>query len=774
MNGSSSPSSSIAAITKTAWDAFHAKHSAVMAGYRMVVDHVDIYQTLMDQFCHSKRHRQTPLVHAGYASRVLTMSNAVRSFLSYQQQVGETAISGQRSVQIVLLGCGVDVIGMWAAQSTPELDVTIVEIDMPEVCQLKTEMSIGETMAVNNVTEHLTDTNLTWYSAEILSPTSSNNHLNDSTKKQRYIMIPGNLKDPSMLDMVLHDPVLSLDAQAPTLFLSELVLAYLPAVDTDRLLSWCSDRFSDSTFIALEPLGFEDPNENDGHIKIIGVEEGYRRNYGKKFQQKLEKGLTQQDPAGGHDSLFHPLGTSLDNVTQRLLQSGFGYATATTLGVAATIAAVTANDAMTCPELFDEHAALALHLRSYVLTCGFSRKGSSGDELLRRIVCRWEENYALPQAMAGLPILNMECNTVISEIQVQDESTVREIFSETYQEYMDEHPAIRKMVKGVLNKELKGTATYQHNFDDNPVQTKSFFHRSSIAERYQDTNGIFLVAVKYRLDSNMKTPCRTVIGFVGIQSCQSKTSESGTMEIFRLVVDKQHQGQGIGRKLLEAVERYAVVNYQSSQLVAKTPTILEAASRLYASCGYQVKCQKPLGSTLLYTTFVKKLIEKDEYRLYENISTTTEETLAGEQTGDYSYLGYEEAAPTVQKHRQRRSSLLGHIQAWAEAINQERLEGHGMAARMESRSQPRTSSNRRGSMDAAFTSSPYKRMYHSSDELEGDTNDNEALHDDRRGSSHRRSSLDTMVEQAVAYVNMYPSHIDDDLDPFGSRRDSLF
>lgn len=776
---------SSSSITKTAWDAIHAKHSALMAGYPMVVadDHDDdehhpadntsvvVYRDIMlrtttatttTTTCSSKNKlkRQTPLVNAGYASRVLAMSQAIRSYLVYHEMIQRRQQPRRRNrVQILLLGCGVDVIGVWAAKTSNTVDVTIIEVDMPEICHVKREL-YEETGVVETLSEHATgsdDNRLRWYSGEIRRAAKD-----DDDSKQEYRMIPCDLKDTASLDTLFRDASTGLYPIRPTLIVSELVLAYLPPPSTDHLLSWCAASFQQGTFVALEPLGF-DPQHQNGIV--VGVEEGFRREYCQKFRLKMEKGQTKTKKEA--TPLFCPLGTSVKSVTQRLHQAGFQHASTTTLGVATTIAAASSPETMTCPEMFDEHAALALHLRSYVIAVGFSNENAD-DEMLRRMLCPWEVDNAMDMGRTGLPRYNATRNIIYTEIQVEDELSVRAMFASTYQGYIEQYPAIRKMVRGVLNKELQETATPMVG----NLLKQPFLRRSVIAEQYQEAGGMFLVAVKY--DGNEeRSCCRKIVGFVGVQNCRSKTVEPNSMEVFRLVVDKLFRGQGIATQLLKAVEGYAM-SRGCPKLIAKTPTILEAASRLYVACGYQMENEEPLGPDLVLTTFVKTLDDDIEAKSL----LVGEDCLSSEV--DYTIdLGYEEAAPTVAKRRQRRSSLLGHIQAWAGAVNQEHLDSTRDGSVLDQRrAAPReTPQNRRGSMDAALTFSPKKRMYHSSDELQdGHIDEVEDAYsvDDVRGGSHRRFSLDPMVEQAVAYVNLQPSSMNNDLDPFGSRRDSLF
>jgi GNAT superfamily N-acetyltransferase/O-methyltransferase involved in polyketide biosynthesis len=607
-------------VAKTAFDAIQAKHSAlVAAGYNpMVVENQDVYERLVEKISNaavqggSKLRRQTPLVNAGYAARVLSLSLAIHSFVSYHRLVRRT-----QHIQLLFVGCGMDVIGIWAHSLDPSL-VKIVEIDTLEVCHVKRQILLEQ-----GIVEHWKERTLPANdhdvakcyhtgrivpSDDLLSP-SSEDCLTQLPRN--YTILPIDLKATSALDAVLQDPSIAFEADIPTLTISELVLSYLTPLHTDHLLSWCATKLGAvpySSFVALEPLGFQHDAEPEGS-NIITVTDGYQRDYCEKFSEKMDRGLARHQPKDDSDahsstvasvtsSSFSPLGNSLESVTQRLRRAGFAYVSATDMGRAAAIAAATSSSKrLVCPEIFDEHAALTLHLQSYVLVSGFS--ASADDNLFQRFMWPWEWPNALKFARANLPFMDNDEGIVYTEIQVIDEGPVRNLFETTYKDYIGDYPAIRKMVKGVLNKDLRETRISNEN--GNIIDSSS-----SIAEYYRSTGGIFLVAIRYERNNENRSRNRCVIGCVGVRSCDAKDVPNGTMEVFRLAVNVKYRGRGVARKLLESVERYAQER-RSSNLVANTLTILEAASKLYASCGYHAEKVVPLGNKLSMTTFVKKL-----------------------------------------------------------------------------------------------------------------------------------------------------------------------
>jgi ribosomal protein S18 acetylase RimI-like enzyme len=698
-------------VAKTCFDAIRAKQSAVTAGYDpMVVENQSIYKQLLLRAVDSasieeesgtdstpkaktRTRRQTPLVNAGYASRVLSISYAIRSFVSYHRLVCSslaqkqlpTTMNTKRRIRIVILGCGVDVIGLWARSLVHSDDdamaITIIEVDKPEICSVKRIM-IDDQGMVDNLVERSTDQLTTkskdaskYYTGNIILPSSSsstspNENRESSTGNSQgdgydYVLIPGDLNDTSTLEPILLLDEINEQERVPTLIVSELVLSYLTPSGTDSLLRWCSDRLctaSDSVLLLLEPLGSSHmPNEtsttraNVSVHGVVSVEEGYQHDYSQSFHHKMERGRCPnrietpkfQSPK---DS-FYPIGSSHETISCRLEENGFsGDSSVTSLGVISSVAAASVpkrnnnnnnNNRRTviCPEIFDEHAALILHLQTYVLVCGFvaPQTQQPADLLFRRLLCPWEcrlntgPNLALMRS--GLPIMDTEEGIVYNEIEVCDEASVRSLFQSTYdKECTDEYPAIRKMVKAALNSDLRETAKpsmttlSQGVMDDRkrsqPGANSSF---SAIGNFYRSLGGIFLVAAKYTMlpvkedemmcrngDHLIQSKVRQVVGCVGIRSHKvSDANSSTTLEIFRLAVAIKYRGRGIGRNLLSAAERYAKERWNKQpheklKFVASTLTILEGATILYEKCGYRVESETTLGNNLVLSTYTKE------------------------------------------------------------------------------------------------------------------------------------------------------------------------
>ena len=543
-------------VAKTAFDALQAKRSAFSVGYKpFVVAEEDIYKDLLDRVTsESKLRRQTPLVNAGYAVRVLAVSGAIKSFVDFHQR------KNTEQIQIVLLGCGMDVIGLWAGLLDPDR-INIVEVDTQEVCLVKKDLLLRHEM----IEAAETDGGLVNMHGRIIGNTSD---ANTTASGQNYLLTSADLRDIPQLEQSLSD---KLDKAVPTLAISELVLSYLAPTETDELLRWCATRLCatpGSVMVALEPLGASSLEGNS-----VSVIEGYRRTYCRQFGVKLDRGTS--NPSKEYlPSSFHPMGVSAESVSQRLSQAGFEVAHTDNIGKAAAYAA--RPKTFEAPEIFDEHAALTAHLQSYIISFGFS---SQTEVLLRRLMCPWE--FAAEKVE---PILGSEITLTV--VEAMDEMSVQTLFLTTYEHVIEEYPAVRKMAKTALKTDLAMSLNDKE---------------SAIAARYKALGGSFFVAVIY----DMETGARRVVGCLGVRPCGKKSEEPNSLELFRLVVDSTQRRKGIGRKLLNMAEKFATA-VGSPMLIADTLTILEGANYLYKSHGYKNQEENNIGD-LVIRTYVKAI-----------------------------------------------------------------------------------------------------------------------------------------------------------------------
>lgn len=544
----------------------------------MVTRNEEHYQDLLQRATSDwKVRRQTPLVNAGYATRVLAVSHAIDGFVQYHQHVHP-----ETEIQIVFFGCGVDVIGLWSHSLVERSDrIRILELDMPSVCATKKDLLISKGLVTEMPGPY--ETKEEGLIGQIRTAPPKNERLSQPD----YFLLPVDLMDTSALNRILDESLVMDPSNAPTLVVSELVVAYLRPENTDQLFSWCASRLirtSGSAMLLLEPLGHDETKSK----QVTSVLEGYRRKYCQMFHSKMERGKSTNTPNSKNDILnessvsssFYPIGVSIRSVEKRFRTVGFQSAHVTTLGSAA--AHSSKGSEFRIPEIFDEHAALILHLQSYVVATAFPH-GSDG--LLSRLMC--------PATYAGSeipPLLAEEDRVVYTVLQPRDEIAMRDLFFKTYANLFDSYPAVRKMVNGILNREFALSS-------DGGVE-KADDDSSEITTRYKSQGGCFFVAVRYVEGNDGE---REVIGCVGVRRCERK-DDLNTLEVFRLAVHESCRGKGIGRHLLQMVESFGR-SRKSPKLVAHTITCLERALLVYEACGYKIEKDSPLGALTMRTYF---------------------------------------------------------------------------------------------------------------------------------------------------------------------------
>ena len=599
-------------VEKTSLDALVAKWSALSAGYKPIPEHGERYQELMEAMIRdddrTKFQRQSPLVNAGYAMRVASVSNTVRNFIQFH-----CLERGEKRVDIVLLGCGLDIIGIWAHSLAPE-QVHIWEVDTPAVASCKREKLLQQGLVLSEKENDDENNQQLILRGQIKSTKDILEKDSSSQGRNNYHLIAADLCDLDSLNTGLSQPnLLPVAAQTkescghPTLVLFELVLAYLGQDATNRLLEWCASHLlgrapSRSVLVAFEALG----GESTASDSIIST---YQQEYGRQFQAKLQRGKvhvkkTSKDDEMNAPGTFHPLGSSCKEIQQRLLGKLHGYAHvhACSSGASAWWAAKQQPSLrLFVPpgELFDEHAALILHLSSYTLVVGFAMADTKEYFELRCRLCPW---YFDPFTTKFTNKNNNELyfGTVL---EPKDEVSVRTIFSSTYDSLGEQYPAVKKMVKTALKKEFSTRS-------DQPRMGESVIRLG-----YQSLGGDFLVAVQY------SSGRREVVGGIGVRRWNSSSANTGpghsesfkpTYEIHRFFVAEKHRGQGIGKTLLEMSESVVHSKVQaktSYRIVATTLALLTGANQLYSQCGYGVLEETSIGD-LKMKTFVKAFPEK--------------------------------------------------------------------------------------------------------------------------------------------------------------------
>ena len=576
-------------------------------------------------------------MNAGYASRVAVATFVLERWLLERAAETRTG-SGSSVVNVVIVGGGLDALGLWSKQllhrssdiseEEPELadgsalQVKVCEVDAMENCLLKRRALVQagllrETRGKEG--EDLKGQRSEAHHGEVVfksSPKSSfcivargeialgrvdqkNYHDNED-----YTLMGLDLRETcpssdndatgaanqSILSKALQHAGLSFSR--PTLVLSELVLAYLGQGGADAVLgSVATDllRGNDrSLFVCLEPVF---PPNAERVATACSVEESYAREYGRKFLGKLQSGSSTATSKSAADPgvvlpLVHPLGRDMQDIRARLESCGFTLAdvVSTSLGEAAAFVARARRSAnapgfLRAKEPFDEHVALALHLNCYAVICAFSSNSDESDCWLKYI-CPWRKESAHDSAIC--------IHRIASSLE---DHQVRHLYGKIYVHLYSEYSAIHKMVKAALKADLRATSSQQGVH----VDTRG---ESLIRKRFESKGGSFWVA---------RDRATKIIACVGVALRKKRhaagpglplsASEVVDYEIQRLVVDDNYRGRGTAKRLLGTVEKFVKqtqtrietvgIGFVMTRLWAVTPACLVAANDLYRSVGYK-------------------------------------------------------------------------------------------------------------------------------------------------------------------------------------------
>jgi ribosomal protein S18 acetylase RimI-like enzyme len=594
-------------ISRTALDSLYAKLSAFDSGWLEGDDGLDIYNKLLhrihdgidDNQTSKRRRRQSPLVNAGYAARVAIMTYILEQWIHTVTSVDNTENNNNTCINIVLIGCGIDVLGIWCKYLQDKLPIRIYEFDAWDNCILKQKAMIKSKL-LNETYSFETDNNEQTNSSSIISKgqiTMDVSGKNQNNTEDDYCLAALDLRQTykedhkkTILSHLFHE--VEMDEKQPTIVLSELVLAYLGYDGANATMSSIANDIlcrgnEYSMFACLEPVlpGSEQETKTiNDTTKIQSVEESYSMDYSQQFLGKLQKGNSKYT-ANTESSWLHPLGDDMKSIQQRLEKCGFSSSNVcyTTLGVAtANVAQIRRSYApnfLRANEPFDEHVALALNLSCYGVVCAFASEtetttihNAEAHQDWRQKVCPWKSSSYI----RIYPITTLF-----------EDNQVRELYGQIYCHLYEEYPAIRKMVKSALKTDfcIKG----------------AYGETSIVRSRFTDKGGSFWVAT----DNNNSS---RIVGCVGVrlrkktekeaESISSSPKSTIEYEIQRLAVDNTHRGKGTGRKLLLIAEEYTYKKEEDMKskrnsddsfmkLWATTPECLVAANKLYNSSGYE-------------------------------------------------------------------------------------------------------------------------------------------------------------------------------------------
>ncbi|PXF45164.1 Leucine carboxyl methyltransferase 1 [Gracilariopsis chorda] len=237
-------------------DAFQSKVSAMQAGYfedfalsRMA----EKYSGLRTGF---GGFRRPPIINRGTYARMLLKETLVEAFLRHSREAGKVA-------QIISLGAGFDTHPFELSDNAKMLpQFHYVELDFPQVVKDKITLMDSTFSGKDSVFTACTCQKEQSSASGIIHrkehPTAENTA--DTSKDQSpqlreeaslYSMKGVDLRDIEELSSVVDG--LDVHPEAPTLILAEIVLVYMQPQDSDKLISFFSNRFTGSrAFMTIE------------------------------------------------------------------------------------------------------------------------------------------------------------------------------------------------------------------------------------------------------------------------------------------------------------------------------------------------------------------------------------------------------------------------------------------------------------------------------------------------------------------------------------------
>lgn len=165
--------------------------------------------------------KKGPIIHKGYYTRVSAIRNLIQQFI----QCGGS--------QFVILGAGFDTHYFTLKSSNVLQSFKYFELDFPKVVKQKAQF-IGRSKECQALIGD------SW------------TELNGDFSSNDYHLISIDLRNVEELQAKLKTH--GVDANVPTLFLSECVLIYVNSTDTSKLIKWSSEFFQSSMFVIYEMI----------------------------------------------------------------------------------------------------------------------------------------------------------------------------------------------------------------------------------------------------------------------------------------------------------------------------------------------------------------------------------------------------------------------------------------------------------------------------------------------------------------------------------------
>lgn len=204
-------------------DATAARHAAAKAGY-INDEYVSIF---------TKKNKGSPLINRGTALRTSVITSLI---LEYSKKF--------KKVQVVSLGAGFDT----RYFTLPESEIYYWEIDFPQVIQKKIMIIQKSNILSSKLEQALV--------------------MNGNLKSTKYNLIGGDLRNHVKIREQLIDS--GLDAQIPTIILSECCLIYLEVDQSNNLIKDFIGLFQTCSFLVYEQI---EPKDAFGKMMIQNLAE---------------------------------------------------------------------------------------------------------------------------------------------------------------------------------------------------------------------------------------------------------------------------------------------------------------------------------------------------------------------------------------------------------------------------------------------------------------------------------------------------------------------
>jgi GNAT superfamily N-acetyltransferase len=608
-------------VCQTAWDAIRSKQAAWKSGYLTSNENVwvALYGKLLCDL-DSTPQQNPPLVHAGYGVRVLCMLYSIQTWIDTV-----TRIDPNRCIRIISLGAGLDVLGLWSLLLG---HVHVIEVDTPMICSEKRSLLVDRLQWIEPVNDETIDEAVHLHG----SPTAALcSYWPGPESLARYSLLAADLRQADAVEALIGRAVAHFDQEvngesfptpAPTLIVSEVVLAYLggelsggdsdKASPVDQLLSMIGRLLGGSPsvcpqlscFLSLEPVG------STGAERSSSVLAGYQEQYFELFAAKLRRGQAASQAAAS-SPCFRPLAPTCCEWQTRIKCAANCQMVSAWTCAAMVPHWYRAFGVQIGGDLWDEHAALILHLKSYSVAVGF---GDDVEPLLYRRLqlasssaAHWSKS-SLRQPRCGplqpwSPVWWHSRRTTrefwVTTVEPRDEQQLRDLFITCYDGLAKQHDAVRKMVATAVRQDFGSKSL--------GAEERGHLAQSAVDERFRSWGGIFLVAIEYvrseQRPSSAPGFSRVVRGAIGCRHVNAdQCNERGKQfEILRFFVDPSVRRSGLGTILLQSLESHLLSDCGEFDLIAKARTFLSESISLYMSSGFQCRETSELGNLTLKT-----------------------------------------------------------------------------------------------------------------------------------------------------------------------------